>query len=209
MSLSRFLVQQLGRPSRPTAGVLNIANARINREAIELLELSPDHRVLEVGFGGGVALKRLLGQAAFIAAIDPSEAAVRAARKRFAGEVLRGRLRRTSPQAAVDAMPFNGGSFERALTVNTIYFWTDPLHGLVEILRILTPCGRLMLATGARRVPAQIARQGFTSYSEEAQVDLLRRAGFCDVHVERRPPFLFALAAKPPAARQPHAASAA
>lgn len=194
MSLAHFVVRQLACPSRRSGRLMNLANASINRRALELLALSPGDRVLEVGFGGGGALARTLARADFVAAIDPSEASVHAARGRFAEELRSGRLR--IEHAVVENVPFESDSFDRALSVNTIYFWADPDRGLREIHRVLKSGGRLVLGTETRRVPQWAARQGFTSYPEDEQATLLRGAGFGRISVERQHRFLFARAAK-------------
>jgi arsenite methyltransferase len=195
VALARFVERQLGRPSRLTARLLNLANAGINEQAVELLEVSPEHRVLDVGFGGGVALARLADRAAFVAGIDHSRPAVTAALERFRREVDGGRMQIEA--ASVDAIPFEDASFHGSLSVHTIYFWEEPEHGLGEILRVLKPRGRLVLATDTRGAPRAIAKHGFRSYTEEDQADLLRSAGFGEVRFERRKASLFAVAAKP------------
>ena len=192
MSLARRLERQLGRPSRITARLLNLVNARVNRRAVELLEVSSEHRVLDVGFGGGVALRLVAERAAFAAGIDHSAAAARAAGELFEGEIARGEVR--IEEAGVDSMPFDDASFDRVLGVHTIYFWPDPERGLREIVRVLKPGGRLLLATDAKAAPKAIARHGFTSYTEAQQSELLRRAGFSVIAVTRRGPNLFVLA---------------
>ena len=194
MGLARLIVRQLARPSRLTGRLMNLANASVNEQAVELLELSSEHRVLEVGFGGGVALTKLAGRVAFVAGIDPSEPVVRAACRRFHDEIATGRVQ--IREAVVDAIPFEGASFDRALSVNTIYFWSDPDTGLREVLRLLKPGGRLVLATEARRVPRRITKHGFTLYTEEEQIGLLQRAGFSNVRIERRGPLVFVLGTK-------------
>jgi protein-L-isoaspartate O-methyltransferase len=93
MTVARFVVRQLARPSRLSGRVMNLANARINSQALELLAPSRSDRVLEVGFGGGGALAKTLARAHFVAAIDPSEALVRAAQRRFGEELRSGCLR--------------------------------------------------------------------------------------------------------------------
>jgi hypothetical protein len=75
----------------------------------------------------------------------------------------------------VDATPFEADSFDRVLSVNTIYFWADPDRGLREIHRVLKPGGRLVLATETRRVPAWAARQGFTYYPQDEQATFVGR----------------------------------
>jgi ubiquinone/menaquinone biosynthesis C-methylase UbiE len=194
MVLARMLVGQLARPSRPACRLMNVANARINAQAIQLLDPAAGDRVLEVGFGGGTALGKLIGRAAFVAGIDPSPSSVRAARRRFRRQLEVGRMR--VDQAVAESIPYESASFDRVVTVNTIYFWPDPAQGLREMLRILAPGGRLLMATETRRVPRWIIRHGFTPCSEDAQATLLQRVGYCDIGFERRGRFLFAFAAK-------------
>jgi arsenite methyltransferase len=75
---------QRGRPPALSGRLMNAANARINRYSIALLDPSPDHRLLEVGFGGGGSFVKIAERAAFVAGIDPCEAVVRSATRRFA-----------------------------------------------------------------------------------------------------------------------------
>src|SRR3954453_2375627 len=183
MGPARFIAHQLGRPSRITGRLLNLANASGNARAVELLELSSDHRALDVGFGGGVALGELVGGARSVAGIDHSEAAVRSARQRFRREIEEGRLQ--VELASVEAIPFEDASFDRILTVHTIYFWPDPERGLREILRVLRSGGRLVLATDVKGPRKAVASHGFNSYGQEQQSELLRAAGFSAVRFER------------------------
>ena len=180
---------------------MNLANAKINAQAVELLEPSLDHDVLEVGFGGGAALAMLAARAGCVAGIDPSQAAVRAAGRRFHDEIEAQRMQLRD--AVAEDVPFADGSFDCALSVNAIYFWSDPDAGLHEIHRVLKPDGRLVLATESRRLPNRIAALGFTPYGEEEQASLLHHAGFSNIRIHRRGPFVFAIAVKsgsPPAA---------
>ena len=53
--------------------MMNRHNARMNAFAVRQLKLEPSDRVLEIGFGGGVALPSLMDAAAFIAGVDRSD----------------------------------------------------------------------------------------------------------------------------------------
>ena len=72
----RFIAKQLARPSGFIGVVIrhlmNRHNARMNAFAVQRLQLEPTHRVLEIGFGGGVTLPTLLNAAAFVAGVDRS-----------------------------------------------------------------------------------------------------------------------------------------
>jgi SAM-dependent methyltransferase len=190
--LGGLIERQLGRPSALSARLMNAANARINRGAIALLEPAPDHRVLEVGFGGGGSLVKLAERAAFVAGIDPSEPVVRSARRRFAARLAAGRVE--IAQAGVEVIPFPRDSFDGALTVNTIYFWPRPEHGLGELRRVLKPGARLVVATGGGGYRSRSPGVASCVYTEAEQVDLLQDAGFGDVTTVRRGAFVLVLA---------------
>ncbi len=191
----RAIERQLGKPSRFTAKVLNRVNARTNGRAVERLGPQPGDRALDVGFGGGVGLALLAGRAAFVAGIDHSGPAVAAARTRFADDIAAGRMQ--LEQASVDAIPFGDDSFDRVLGVHTVYFWRDPDRALREILRVLAPGGRLLLATDSNAAPKAMARHGFKSYSADEEAALLTAAGFADVGLDAGPRTTYAVATKP------------
>ena len=195
--LRRRLAAQLGRPSgafgRVVAAMLNRGNRATNQRAIELLEFDPaSHRVLDVGFGGGVGLE-LLGAHSLssVSGVDHSEDAVRAARRRFAGA---GRLE----VASVESLPFEDGAFDRVLSVHTIYFWPDAEAGARELSRVTAPGGRLVLAfmRGEAMRKQRIHQHGFAFFEAADVAALLTGAGFAPVRVEGDGP-LFAVAEKP------------
>src|ERR1700757_5215180 len=136
------MASQLRRPSgwfgsQVLTRVLDLANARITDTAIELLQIQPEHHVLEIGFGGGHGLAKLaqLAHNGKIWGVDFSEDVIRQARRRFRRQIAKGRL--IVERGDVPRLSYDGESFDRVLTVNTIYFWPDTLQGLREIRRVL------------------------------------------------------------------------
>jgi arsenite methyltransferase len=145
-----FLLDQLSRPRgrlAPLTGLLlNTVNARMILAGISALELRPGQRVLEVGFGGGLSLPLLLravGERGQVFATELSAPLLARARRWLLIPRLQGRLRLEA--AAVEALPLGDGSFDAALSLNTIPFWTDVDVGMRELARILAPGGRLVL----------------------------------------------------------------
>jgi SAM-dependent methyltransferase len=88
------------------------------------------HRVLDVGCGPGALtaeLVRRLGPDA-VAAVDPSEPFVQAARERHPGvEVER---------ASTEDLPLPDQSFDAALAQLVVHFMADPVAGLREMTRV-------------------------------------------------------------------------
>jgi arsenite methyltransferase len=185
----RCVARQLARPNgflgRLIGKLMNRHNARMNAFAVRRLELAPSDRVLEIGFGGGVALRALLEGAAFVAGVDRSRDAVAWARQRFAAEVDAGRMDLREGQA--ESLPFADASFAKACTVNTIYFWPSLEASFAEIRRVLAPGGRLAVGflpkerMARLNMPADI----FTLRAPEEVIGALETVRFDPVRVER------------------------
>ncbi len=185
----RFVAKQLSQPAGfggwVIRNLMNRGNARLNAFALEQLGLTPQDRVLEIGFGGGVALPSLLQKAGYLCGIDRSQDSVTAARRRFADEVAAQRAEfRTG---TVEALPLAEASFDKVLTVNTVYFWSSLFGGMAEIARVLRPDGRIALGflPKARMDRMNMPRDIFTPRDPEDVTAALARAGFANVELRR------------------------
>ena len=167
---------------------MNHHNAKMNAFAVQQLELEPSDRVLEIGFGGGVTLPSLVGNASFVGGVDLSREMVDWARANFAAAVAAGRA--DFREGRVEAIPFETASFGKACTVNTVYFWRSLDVGFTEIHRVLAPGGRVVVGflpkewMGRLGYPADI----FTARTSDEVVFTLTTSGFRQVHIERPEP---------------------
>ena len=140
-----FIARQSARPSgllgRLIAGIMARETADLNERAVRLLGPSPFDRVLEVGFGRGRTIERLAGvvRNGRICGVDASELMVNMAVRRNHHAVAEGRVELRKGDCA--SIPFDTASFDGALSVHTLYFWSDPAACLREIRRVL-PAGR-------------------------------------------------------------------
>jgi cyclopropane fatty-acyl-phospholipid synthase-like methyltransferase len=86
--IGRFIAGQLRKPKGFVGGLIGNGLARSNaheaRWTVSLLSIRPESRVLEVGFGPGVAVQYAAEQASrgLVAGVDFSEAMVQLARQR-------------------------------------------------------------------------------------------------------------------------------
>ncbi len=176
MAYSSRILRQLGHPSgllgRLVLRRLNKVNSGMNAFALDALGPGEGDRVLEVGFGGGALIGRMLAEtgAAFVAGTEISELAVKAAGKRFAGDVADGRA--AFRICGESSLPFDDGYFTAAVCVNVIYFWPDVPSMLADVRRVLAPGGRFVLAY-AEGAPDRVTR-----FPADEVERLLREAGF-------------------------------
>ncbi|MDE3095317.1 MAG: methyltransferase domain-containing protein [Chloroflexota bacterium] len=175
---------------RVAGWLMSRTNGGINRFALDALAALPGDAVLEIGFGPGETLRTLAARpGGFTAGIDPSETMVDAAAARSRALIESGRLEVGS--GAVSRIPYQDARFDRAFSVNTIYFWPSPEQDLREVARVLRPGGRLVLAfrvrqdgTGEAAVP--MVRGDASRLPLSTLRAWLEGAGFRKVEVNRR-----------------------
>jgi ubiquinone/menaquinone biosynthesis C-methylase UbiE len=142
---------------------------------VSLLSVRPADRVLEIGFGPGVAIAELVrAGAGHVYGIDHSRVMVREASRRNATAIRAGRV--TLVRASVDQIPpALDGPFDAIIAVNALGFWPAPAERLAELRRRLAPGGRIAVASQPRCAGATAD----TSRSVAREIeDLLRGAGF-------------------------------
>lgn len=102
----------------------------LSPQLADLAGVRDGQRVLDVGCGPGALTAELVMRvgAAAVAAVDPSEPFVAAARRRNPGvQVLR---------ASAEHLPFPDRTFNAALAQLVVHFMSDPVTGLAEIARV-------------------------------------------------------------------------
>lgn len=185
MPISKFVARQLARPTGfigryLIAPLLNRANAKHNQLVFDSMSIAASDRVLEVGFGGAALLEKIAATACdgLVAGIDPSEDMVLSAASRLSKHVACGRLR--LEVGSVDRLPYADAHFDKACSVNTIYFWPELSDGLAELHRVMRPGARLVLGFTCHHEmrKAQLHRRGFALYSPDELSAALARQGF-------------------------------
>lgn len=184
-AISRQLSHPSGAGGRVVAALMNRGNAALNDRAIDLLDVGPASRVLDLGFGGGLTLPRLLADAAAVHAVDRAQDMVAAAQERHGDAVAAGRL--TVATGDVHALPLAAGAVDRVLSVNTVYFWPDLAPAFAELHRVLAPGGRLVLGIRDGSVMEQVNRDVFTIRTPDELAQGLTAAGFADARVVSAP----------------------
>ncbi|MDP8930740.1 MAG: methyltransferase domain-containing protein [Actinomycetota bacterium] len=170
------------------------SNQQRNRWVVSLLEVRPADRVLEVGFGPGLAVAELAHRATQgrVYGIDHSEVMVQRASRRNHAAIRAGHVELV--HASVDRLPRFDEPLDAILAVNSVGFWADPAERLHDLRRLLRPWGRIALASQPR-CPG--ATRDTTARAGQELQDLLTQAGFGQIRVETldlNPPVVCVLA---------------
>jgi len=197
----RSLAKQFGNPrgalGRVAGWVMGrrTSNVRRSRWAVELLDLQPGERLLEVGCGPGVAIAAAATRCNAVVGVDRSAVMIGQARRRNDGAVRAGRVELVT--APVEDLPDFDTPFDKVLAVNTVGHWDDPLDGLTALRRVLRSGGRIAVVTQPRSAGATAAD---SLAAADTTTGLLGEAGFDDVRIETLeldPPAVCALATNP------------
>jgi ubiquinone/menaquinone biosynthesis C-methylase UbiE len=190
MSWKQSVVAQFHHPTGfwgRVAGTI-MAHRPSNREravwTVSLLDIQRDDRVLEIGFGPGVAIQRAAAIATegLIVGIDHSETMVRQAWKRNEKAIREGTV--DLKRASVSNLPSFDGPFDKIFAINSMGFWEQPVERLEELRGLLRAGGLIAIAEQPRLPGAtdQTARE-----AGERIVAALEQAGFARVRLEIKP----------------------
>jgi arsenite methyltransferase len=180
MALPRWLRRQLAGPSgwlaEPTSVLLDRVNRAEYAQAIPALESQGGDTVLELGFGGGVGVRALLAlEGVRVVAAEPSEELRARAYRRFAGALAQGRL--TVWAAGAEDLPA-AARVDRAVSMNTVYFWRDVDAGFARLAEIVGRRVVLGIAGPQHLREAGFAEDGVRVESLEWYAERLSAAGF-------------------------------
>jgi SAM-dependent methyltransferase len=201
-----YVRSQFARPRGPLGHLAGLVMSRRssnrdrNRWMVDLLDLEPRHRVLELGPGPGVALAAALDRVTdgLVVGLDHSTTMLCQAARRNPVARAEGRLRLL--EGSAENVPAELGSFDRIYAMNVWQFWTDQEWVIARLVERLVPGG--LLALGLQpRTPGATA--GDTDAAGLCLVDQLTAAGLVDVRRFDLPlqptPVTCVLGARPPA----------
>jgi SAM-dependent methyltransferase len=151
------------------------SNVARNRWAVQLLDIQPADRVIELGCGPGLAIAALAARTirGLVVGVDHSQVMIRQAGRRNRAAIRAGRVRLI--HTPVENLAISDEPFDAALAVNTVGMWLDPTARLHELGRLLRPGGRIALVSQPR-CPGATAATSATAANELA--GLLTDGGF-------------------------------
>lgn len=162
------------------ADMMNESNRDMIIHSWNYLDLQDHCRILEIGHGNAGHLSQLLNQAENLTyyGLDISELMHTVAKNHYQ-EFIHQKKVSFHLYDGVE-IPFSEGFFDRIFTVNTLYFWQNPVHFLKELYRVLAPKGKLTITYGTKDFIEKLPFSpfGFQTYSNEEVAQLVGKTPF-------------------------------
>lgn len=134
----RLVVAQFGpQASAYVESVVHAQGADLDHLA-ELLTAKPAKRALDLGCGGGHVSLRIAPLVEHVTAYDLAEPMLEAVTRQAHQRQI---TNLSTQQGAVEALPFEAGSFDLVVSRYSAHHWTDLEKGLREARRVLAPGG--------------------------------------------------------------------
>ena len=142
-----------GRLGRQVAESMNSHHRPLREWGLKLGSFPDRARILEAACGGGMTARALLRDmgVSSLVGFDLSEEMARFSRRINQADV--GMARAAFLAADVSSLPFPDYSFDGAVAFETTYFWPDLVRGLRDLVRVLRPCGRILIVNELYRYP--------------------------------------------------------
>jgi len=153
-------------------------NEAMRTEAIDMLELSPDDRVLDVGCGTGFGTEGLLQETEHVHGLDQS---VHQMEKAWA------KLGKHDPvtfaRGDAERLPYKENSFDALWSSGSIEYWPNPVSALEEFRRVVKPGGPV-LVVGPDQPSSELLRKLADSimlfYDATEAEEMFREAGLVE-----------------------------
>lgn len=166
--------------------MMNHTNIGMTLESIQTLLIEDDEHILEIGHGNADHVKSILNKAINIkyTGIDISETMHQEAiRQNAAFEDQAGFVLYEGKK-----LPFQDKTFDKIFTVNTVYFWEQPVDYLNEIYRVLKDNGTFVLTFGQREFMEKLpfTQFDFKLYSNSEMEETVSKSHFKRMKISER-----------------------
>lgn len=176
--LAQNLANPQGEKGIEIGEMMNATNIGMTLESIRTLLIEDNQHILEIGHGNAGHLKSLLSLAQDLkyTGVDISETMHNEAKK------LNKEFQTKADFVLYEGkkLPFGDQTFDKIFTVNTVYFWENPVEFLNEIYRVLKDNGTFVLTFGQRDFMEKLpfTAYDFTLYNNDEMEELVSQSHF-------------------------------
>jgi ubiquinone/menaquinone biosynthesis C-methylase UbiE len=152
-------------------------NIELNTFVRETLSIRKSDRILEIGCGTGYLLKGIAAELenGTIEGIDFSKTMISIAKKKNKKHI--GEKKAKIRLGNFDELPFENNSYDKIFSVNTFYFWKDPVITISKAIDLLKINGMIILGFHSKEDMGKmdIDENVFQLYSPEDVIRLLKK----------------------------------
>jgi demethylmenaquinone methyltransferase/2-methoxy-6-polyprenyl-1,4-benzoquinol methylase len=155
-------------------------NEEMRTEALGMLDIEPDDRVLDIGCGTGFATEGLLDRVDEVHGLDQSVHQMEKAWAKFGKNDGPVRFYRGD----AERLPFKTDSFDLVWSSGSIEYWPHPVRALREIRRITKPGGQVLIVGPnypESGVMQRVADSIMLFYDAEEADRMFSEAGYEDI----------------------------
>ncbi len=184
--LARNLAHPEGEKGIEIGEMMNATNIGMTLESIKAMLIEDNEHILEIGHGNAGHVKSILNRAQNIRymGIDISGTMYNEAKKM--NELFRDQTDFVLYDG--EKLPFEDKTFDKIFTVNTVYFWKQPVDYLNEIYRVLKKTGTFVLTFGQRDFMEKLpfTKFDFTLYNTDEMEETVSKSYFNRMTVSER-----------------------
>lgn len=193
-------ITRQGNPRKPQGneGVqmlqrMNQSHLAVTAWALDFFCFNDGDRVLDIGCGGGAALKRMSErmESGYLTGVDYSDVSVELSKETNAADISSGKMEILA--ASVESLPFEDRSFDKIVTVESFYFWPNPAENLKEVRRVLKSGGIFLLVADiyqkdglSEEAIENIERYQLFNPTREDFRNLFEQAGFSEIRIHTK-----------------------
>jgi len=155
-------------------------NERMRDDALAMLDIQEDDRVLDVGCGTGFATEGILQHTENVHGLDQS---VHQLQKAW------DKLGKHDPvsfyRGDAERLPFEDDSFDVVWSSGSIEYWPNPVAALRDMRRVVKPGGQVLVVgpnNPKSTVMQKVADAIMLFYDAEEADRMFREAGYTDIH---------------------------
>jgi len=150
MRFSTYFSKQAGKPSGifgrfVMSRIFDKGNSELNNFVKETLSVKKSDHILEIGCGTGSLLKIIANdlENGIVEGIDFSKTMISIAKKKNKKEIRNKRVIIRSGN--FEELQFEDNSYDKIFSVNTIYFWQNPVFTISKAIDLLKANGMIVL----------------------------------------------------------------
>ncbi|PJJ66183.1 class I SAM-dependent methyltransferase [Chryseobacterium geocarposphaerae] len=176
--LAQHLANPQGEKGIEIGEMMNATNIGMTLESIKTLLIEDAETILEIGHGNAAHVKSILNKARNVkyTGIDISET------MHYEAQRLNEEYKSQADFVLYEGekLPFEDQSFDKIFTVNTVYFWEQPVEYLNEIYRVLKDNGTFVLTFGQRDFMEKLpfTQFNFTLYNTDEMEETVSKSHF-------------------------------